>query len=154
MSTQITNQQAFDAALFGIRAQNYERSGWMDEGDFHCMYRDSAGRKCAVGHILPDAIYTPDIENTGVQCLCRGMRTDANLSEDDNRNNPASQRLQRAQHVFDLLEALNPGLLFALQSAHDDDLDPTGFHCGNPGRFEGRMRDIAATYGLTYTPTT
>jgi hypothetical protein len=145
MSTQITNQQAFDAALYGIRAQKYARSGWMDEGNFLCLYRDSSGRKCAVGHILPDAIYTPDIETTAVQYLCRGM-----LRQGDTYN-PAKQR---AQPVFDLLHGLDQGLLSALQSAHDDDLDPTGFHCGNPGRFEGRMRDIAAAYGLTYTPTT
>ena len=150
MSTQITNQQAFDAALFGIRAQNYARSGRMHSGDFYCLYRDSAGRRCAIGHIIPDAIYTRDIENTGVAHLCVGRLTD-NTNEDDSY---IQASLERAQPVFDFLEALDPHLLSALQSAHDDDLDPTGVHCDNPGRFEGRMRDIAAAYGLTYTPTT
>ena len=48
--TQLTNQEIFDKALFGIRAQNYQRSVY----DYSCRYRGENGTKCAVGHCIDD----------------------------------------------------------------------------------------------------
>jgi hypothetical protein len=48
--TKLTNQEIFDKALFGIRAQNYVKSEKIDI----CAYRGDGGLKCVVGHCIDD----------------------------------------------------------------------------------------------------
>ncbi len=50
-------QKAFDTMLDHLRKQGEPsvRNGW-------CVYRDDAGNKCAVGALIPDEVYTPEIE--------------------------------------------------------------------------------------------
>lgn len=37
-----------------------------------CMYRGEAGRKCAVGCLIPDDVYKPEMENLALRCLLHG----------------------------------------------------------------------------------
>jgi len=36
-----------------------------------CMYRTEAGLKCAIGCLIPDDLYDPDIEDAPVSCFVR-----------------------------------------------------------------------------------
>lgn len=48
----LTDKQAmFNAAYIGLAGQGFERSFVEGEG---CMYRGRDGKKCAIGHCLPD----------------------------------------------------------------------------------------------------
>lgn len=59
MHTYTTKQEIFDAVWNGAKAQGFERSV-----DAHgtCAYRGEDGRKCNAGHLIPDELYTPDLE--------------------------------------------------------------------------------------------
>jgi hypothetical protein len=44
------------------------QSGDRDEdGDYQCLYRGPNGTKCAVGHLIADELYTPEIEQLSVR---------------------------------------------------------------------------------------
>ncbi len=58
----LTKQQAFDLSVNGIRAQGYRRSVAADSPS--CMYRGPDGLKCTVGHMIPDELYAPALENS------------------------------------------------------------------------------------------
>lgn len=52
MTTHELMQQHFTTAYAGLASQGFERS--VRSNDDACLYRAPDGRKCAVGHILPD----------------------------------------------------------------------------------------------------
>jgi hypothetical protein len=58
-----TEQDVFDAVWAGMESQGWKRS--TDE-DGWCMYRGVDGRRCAVGHLIPDDLYRPSMEVSGV----------------------------------------------------------------------------------------
>lgn len=68
MTNKINNQQAFDAALFGIRSQNYAKA-MNEHGD--CSYRGKNNTKCAIGHSLPDELYSTSIEGGTIRIIMR-----------------------------------------------------------------------------------
>lgn len=146
MNTQITNQQAFDAALFGIRKQGYVRSvRSVNDRTRVCMYRhpgDSSIR-CAAGHIIPDDVYDPKMENATIrQIFNDNLCEDAELDATP-RNLPITGWLRRQVEG-----GLDIRLLMALQSAHDETLNLTICPIA---AFEKRMERIARGYGLHYT---
>ena len=54
----MNRQQIFDAAYRGLASQNFfqsRRNGW-------CAYRGEGGFRCAVGHLIPDEKYSPNLE--------------------------------------------------------------------------------------------
>lgn len=66
MTTETDRLQAlFDKALTGIRQQG----GFAVNGTLGCAYRTRDGRKCAVGHLIPDEIYKPDMEGHGADVV-------------------------------------------------------------------------------------
>lgn len=52
-----TLQQVFDDAYRGLAAQGFERSAEDDGAGSTCLYRGPEGRRCAVGHCIPDDLY-------------------------------------------------------------------------------------------------
>lgn len=59
----MNRQEIFNQAWLGLKAQGFERSmmerppsGWQ------CAYRGADGRKCAIGHCIPDEAYDPKME--------------------------------------------------------------------------------------------
>ena len=149
MHTQITNQQAFDAALFGIRKQGYTRS--FDDRINACMYRhpgDSSIR-CAAGHIIPDDVYDPRAENSTIRqiwsdTLCEDAELDA-----PPRNLPITVWLRRQ-----VAGGLDIMLLVDLQGAHDETLDASDTTSTYPrgiDAFEADMERIARKHNLHYT---
>lgn len=53
-------QEAFDTMVLGLNAQ--KALSLSDDG-FSCRYRDNNGNKCAVGFLISDDEYTPEIED-------------------------------------------------------------------------------------------
>lgn len=49
----MTNQEAFNIAVKGLAAQDWQPSVLHTK----CLYRGPDGRKCAVGHLIPDDQY-------------------------------------------------------------------------------------------------
>ena len=63
----MTNQEAFDRVIIGLKTQNWERSTSEDDC---CAYRGEGGRKCAVGLLIKDEEYAPRWDEIGI-----GVRT-------------------------------------------------------------------------------
>lgn len=125
-----TLQEAFDTMLFHIRAQGYQRA--VNEKG-HCQYR-ADGKKCAVGALIPDDLYTPYLD-TG----CEGGGFPADMEE-------VTSVLSAAGWPTD---SESNSLYSKTQDLHDNALDPR--LGGSPDYFERRMRSLAERHNLTYT---
>ncbi len=96
-----TLQQVFDDAYRGLAAQGFVRSMAKRSPDSigpQCAYRGSDGRRCAIGHCIPDEIDVPE-------CSIRAL-----YGDDD--------------HVTRLFGALPLDVLVNLQKAHDRGVNP------------------------------
>ncbi len=61
----MTVQEAYEKAVNGV----------IDQGGFSydvglCLYRDDCGKKCAIGHIIPDSLYCAELEGNTVSEIC------------------------------------------------------------------------------------
>ena len=65
---QLSNQQLFDNALFGLRKQG---KACVADDNSQCLYRDN-GNRCAVGFSIDDRHYAEDIEATSLETLIEG----------------------------------------------------------------------------------
>lgn len=119
--TQLTRQQAFDKALFGIRAQNYEQS--MNGGV--CAYRGRGGNKCAIGHCIDD-----------ITAQAWDMSSDATAIQQIADNYP-----EDFEGYFSFSDVT---FLGDLQAVHDQAEM-------NVSTFEEGMQDLADKYYLDYT---
>lgn len=63
----MNKQQIFDKVILGLMSQEFELS-WSDDQSC-CMYRGDNGAKCAVGHLIPDSLYDPEMERKDVWTL-------------------------------------------------------------------------------------
>lgn len=54
----MTNQEIFNAVVKGI----YKQGKPSVSNDFACRYRSEDGCKCAAGLLIPDEVYTPEME--------------------------------------------------------------------------------------------
>lgn len=54
-----TRKEIFDLAYAGIKSQGFKRSA----KPHGCLYRGPEGRKCAIGWLIPDEKYIPEMEN-------------------------------------------------------------------------------------------
>lgn len=127
--TQLTNQQIYDNALFGIRSQDYQQS----TNGQHCAYRGISDHgqslKCAIGHCISD--------DDGILWDVGGAN--ASGTEIDTM----AEMYPNIYSKYFTLEQLP--LLLELQQAHDTVLPITSY-------FESAMKDIADEYDLVYTP--
>jgi hypothetical protein len=124
--TQLTNQEIFDKALFGIRNQDYKKSA---KGGSACLYRstqkDGSTLACAVGHCIPDDV--------------------AHLWDADGHDTSIGAIYHRhGKHFSEFFSEESLPLLKELQSAHDA--------MTFPEVFEDSMEVIALIYRLVYTP--
>lgn len=96
-----TLQQVFDDAYLGLAAQGFVRSVRHDwnGASIGCAYRGDEGRRCALGHCIPDARYTNALEGY--------------FGGDLPKNLPG---------LFS--DAIGDGALVALQNSHDYAISP------------------------------
>lgn len=136
----MTNQEMFDKAWAGLRAQEWQLALGKSGG---CVYLSPEGKRCAWGHVDPEGTAQAGCYNgSGVGSLRRmGIGLAAHLS--------------------------GPELKFAeeLQNAHDGtNADPNALHgsggmtdgngqwhtsMNTPPDMEGRLRHLAKLWGLT-----
>lgn len=114
----MTNQEAFNIIVRHMRQQG-KRSMSSDIPGM-CAYRGKDGTKCAVGALIPDEEYHPDMEGESVEWIGQAYQLKS-------------------------LQTLNIGMLRVAQRAHDN-MDPLAF---TPEDVDARFASIAKHYGLT-----
>lgn len=63
-------QEIFDTVATHLLKQNARSMGGIgDGGEPYCRYRGDAGRKCAIGCLIPDEVYTTEMERNPVGAL-------------------------------------------------------------------------------------
>lgn len=62
MLTQEQKQDYFNRAVEGLAKQGFTRSQHRRQ----CLYRSPNGKKCALGHLIPDDRYSESLEGRGV----------------------------------------------------------------------------------------
>lgn len=70
MEVVVNNQEAFDKAYAGLSAQGFAQSSLGDR----CKYRGPDGRRCAVGHLIPDDEYREEFDRPFSGLLLYGVR--------------------------------------------------------------------------------
>lgn len=65
----MTPQEIFDKVTVHLLTQNLKSRETPWGGD--CKYRDSRGHKCAVGILIPDELYKPEMEGASYSALRR-----------------------------------------------------------------------------------
>ncbi len=55
----MTAQEMFDKVWIGLKGQGFAASV---DANNNCMYRSPKGLRCAAGHVLPDEMYTSNLE--------------------------------------------------------------------------------------------
>lgn len=106
-------QDLFDRAITGVKQQGClslcpDNGGEADTGGCYYRYPDNPNVRCAVGHLIPDNLYRPDMEGVGVGAL-----------------------LEENPHIAAAIGVTFPSdsvdLLADLQCAHDFSRDMPGF---------------------------
>ena len=90
--TIMTKREIFDTVKNHLLAQNAKSTD-----GYNCFYRDAFGHKCAVGCLITDAAYYPDIEGKGV----------------------GSGHVSTALELSGVDEAVHHSILIRLQLLHD-----------------------------------
>lgn len=76
---EVFNKVALHLLKQGVRSQ----SDYDDTGSFGCAYRGDNGTSCAVGCLIPDELYHPDMENsTASSVLAMFPKTQSLFTED------------------------------------------------------------------------
>lgn len=119
----MNNQDAFDTTLTNLMNQ-----GICSMTPYHCCrYRGPNGTKCAVGHLIPDDLYSKDIEGMGAISLC-------------------GRPLYKS-----FFNGVNTNLLRAMQIAHDTLAISGGAPTQWRNSFWSSMKDVAKKWSLNQT---
>ena len=127
--TQLTDQEVFNNALFGLRKQGVKSTTINGV----CAYRgtiiDQPVLRCGIGFSIPDTIYKRDMDSRGDSSISELVETESDIGY--------------------LFELNNPSLLNSIQYVHDMYM-PT-----KAGEslflFEQEMEDAAKIFNLLYT---
>lgn len=118
----MTNQEAFDLVLDGIRGQGYQRATMRgNDGKAYCCYFADNGNRCAIGHLLPE-----------------------DTKEWVTNDMPYEEILEKLKRPLDMV---SHALLDYLMMGHDDRLDSSQ----PKADFEKYMIYLAQRYELKYT---
>lgn len=116
MMTYETKQQMFDAVARHLLTQNQKCH---DAEGVHCAYRGPNGLKCAIGALIPDDVYTSEMEGFTASAL--RSKLDADLGD----RLPWPKKLD--------------GFAGLLQKVHDE---------GLPEQWRDRLRSLATVHKL------
>jgi hypothetical protein len=120
-----SNQEVFDTVIAHLRQQGVRAVGTCNAGPT-CAYRGQNGTKCAVGVLLPDALYDPRMEGFDIEMLYEDF-----------------------PKVIEHFSNVNMALLRELQCVHDNYLPDEASEI--TANFERQAQLVAAEFGLTYT---
>lgn len=133
----MTRQQVFDAVVLGMSKQKaiaINESGG-------CQYRTNDGRKCAIGILLPDELYSTNIEANSVSDLITDYTSQYIY------NGPDIMAVGKFFYslIDDATESTKANSIFLqqLQECHDHSTD------GNELFF--KLKEFALRYELDYT---
>ena len=114
----MNNQEVFNMAVRGLAWQGFRRSV---SPSGRCQYRGGGGRKCAIGHCIPDEEYMPEMEGKSISSeVMTTVRTR-------------------------LFAGADLPFLAALQAAHD-----SPFSGVTPEDLRSTLSDVAKRYNLTW----
>jgi len=128
----MTRQEIVNVVYKGLKAQGFQRSVSGNEViGFDCKYRGDNGRKCSIGHLIPDGKYFPELEGCAPAVDVRIY------------SNSATQ--VRATEFNALLHSIGIGvedfiLLRDLQMCHD--------RFSDPARMKRELELKITSYGL------
>lgn len=125
----MTDQEILDRVyphLLTQRRKSLRKIGFDDEG---CAYRGEDGCSCAIGCLIPDDMYDPEIEGCGI---------DINFYLYGYVLFESQERMAWIEYRLGLLDSLP--LLSLLQTVHD------GY---SVNEWESRLRSVADEFGLT-----
>lgn len=106
----LDRQEVFNTVYTKLREQG-KRSIVLEGTRQRCMYRGEGGTRCAIGHLIPDELYSEELEGQTVGQICSDPEK-ANIVEVLNK-------------VFGEITELDIHFLNALQFAHDNWTDCT-----------------------------
>lgn len=106
-----------------------------------CMYRSPAGGKCAIGCVIPDKLYSPDLERWGIRDI---LDQDNNMYLLSDEYAIATKKLKEAN----LFNEEDIWFYCGLQHAHDK-YDPTTYEHSFTEYIKKQLTDIAKQEGLT-----
>lgn len=115
-----SNQEVFDLAARHLLTQKAKARIQRDESsNQRCLYRAPDGCKCAVGALIPDEIYQPEMDqgDTGIDEI-----------------------ISRFPTIATLFSGVDDDLLADLQTVHDDYI---------VSRWGEHLRALATDYGLS-----
>lgn len=123
----LTEQEIYDKIVEHFAAQR--EPAVESDTEVLCRYRTSNGLKCAIGALIPDEVYTADMEERGVQGLFNEFK--------------GSMRLAG-------LHPDNTTLLRLLQMAHDRTVNALRDreYANFLPELAEQLRDVAAEFGL------
>jgi len=116
----MNNQQAFDIMVQHLRKQGQKSR---NNGCGTCLYRGPDGLKCAIGALIPDELYSKEMEGYTIDRLL--------INERD-----------RFPELSKLFEGIDEQLLSDMQDIHD---------FNEPDQWEYNFKLIAEDYNLNYT---
>lgn len=90
----MNRQHIFDEVVVALVAQ-----GRPSMGNDSCMYRGPNGTRCAIGALIPEELYSIDMENRGVASLLTGFPEVGRLLSVNNDDD--EEFLQDLQNVHD-----------------------------------------------------
>lgn len=139
-------QDIFNRVYLGLKSQGFERSMVEDEvasDGVVCAYRGAEGRKCAVGHLIPDELYTELVEGHPVYVLIEGKSIDL---PDEDGEIYATPIKDAPENVQALVGHMRQYLPFAhainrIQKLHDN--------CFAPSQMKRELGFFAQEHGLT-----
>lgn len=125
----MTAQEIFDTVARHLIEQGRRA---IESYEGNCAYRGVGGTKCAVGVLIPDDQYTPQIEGASVAFVNLGRDAGAKLA-------PARAALKQVLTDLGLLPD-HTALLIDLQRAHDNAEDFS--------RIKAQLRAVARAHNL------
>lgn len=131
-------QALFNKAVKGLARQGFAPS-YLPDGEGTCAYRGEDGKRCALGHLIPDAVYKPEMEgHNALDLLAPGGSWGTGLRVTD----------LEGMAGYDIDEDQEQQLaefLFGLQGCHDS--------AASPGVMRVELQDFADLHGLALPPT-
>lgn len=106
----LDRQEVFNTVYTKLRAQG-KRSIVLEGAHQRCRYRGEGGTRCAIGHLIPDELYSEELEG---------------LNVGQTYSNPEIENIDDVlRNIFGELTELDIHFLSVLQRAHDNWTDAT-----------------------------